>query len=122
MIHLEKKKFNGDVINSYFKTCELKFENVCVVNSCFYNYYKARGWKGLMCYSNLTNYSNYKTILFPFNVNGNHWTLFYADLVKKSLIYYDSLFKRKTHCDRTFIKAFFTLIGMSKIQHNIPYI
>jgi Ulp1 family protease len=37
------------------------------------------------------NFLDYKSILFPINLNSNHWVLAVVDLKNKKLTYYDSL-------------------------------
>lgn len=63
-----------------------------IENSYNYLKYKKRfDKKKVRLILNQINFLNYGALLFPININKNHWVLAIANLKNKALAYYDSL-------------------------------
>ncbi len=83
------KELNDDVINTYLGLYDMTF--VFVHSSHFYNKLTQGGYK----FSNASFWKHqlkdFRAILFPLHVNGNHWIIAAADVRVRRLLVYDSM-------------------------------
>ncbi|XP_070538853.1 sentrin-specific protease-like [Ptychodera flava] len=88
---------NDSIINGYCQLLMMTHPDIHIFSTYFYPQLKSKGYRGVIKWTKKINIFKKRLLMFPIHL-GAHWSLVVCSLLKKTLLYLDSLAGYNQYC------------------------